>query len=296
MLESSLSRGLERNIDLATAATYERVVMSGIDSVWENVFDWEHLPWLHSQAFTSIEHRDSGEWGWRADIGFPGGAVADIELVVDREAQCYVSRTLSGAGAPSEIWTTLNSLDKERTAIQVEFFLEDRALDVLEQTGAAYRALYTVLWDQDEEMMQVRDRSVPKKSATAVEKKEQEELDLGPSEALLKRLPLRVEFGGHSLRLVESEGQIFAHATECPHWRGPLTECAVDDGIVTCPWHGYRFEVASGRSADGRGLKLRTAPTKIRWKHANWPSCKAILTCGISFPVKKGLKKGVRHQ
>ena len=38
-------------------------------------------------------------------------------------------------------------------------------------------------------------------------------------------------------------------------------ECGIEaDGSVVCPWHGYRFDVSTGASSDGRGLKLRPAP------------------------------------
>ena len=44
------------------------------------------------------------------------------------------------------------------------------------------------------------------------------------------------------------------------HWLGPLEDAAVHDGCITCPWHGYRFDVRTGASADGRGLRLGAAP------------------------------------
>jgi nitrite reductase/ring-hydroxylating ferredoxin subunit len=46
----------------------------------------------------------------------------------------------------------------------------------------------------------------------------------------------------------------------CTHLLGPLGEAPVEDGCVTCPWHGYRFDVRTGRSADGRRLRLSPAP------------------------------------
>jgi nitrite reductase/ring-hydroxylating ferredoxin subunit len=39
---------------------------------------------------------------------------------------------------------------------------------------------------------------------------------------------------------------------------GPLGDARVVDGCVECPWHGYRFDMRTGRSADGRGLRLAT--------------------------------------
>jgi nitrite reductase/ring-hydroxylating ferredoxin subunit len=51
-----------------------------------------------------------------------------------------------------------------------------------------------------------------------------------------------------------------AHATLCPHRLGPLHECAVEDGALRCPWHGYRFDVRTGESLSGRRLRLPPAP------------------------------------
>ena len=54
--------------------------------------------------------------------------------------------------------------------------------------------------------------------------------------------------------------ELVAHATECPHLFGPLDRCEVEGDEIVCPWHGYRFDVRTGRSRDGRSLRLRTAP------------------------------------
>jgi phenylpropionate dioxygenase-like ring-hydroxylating dioxygenase large terminal subunit len=48
---------------LDCAGTYRRTVRAGLDRVWENVFDWEHLPALHEQDFYAVELLDSGPWG-----------------------------------------------------------------------------------------------------------------------------------------------------------------------------------------------------------------------------------------
>jgi nitrite reductase (NADH) small subunit len=37
----------------------------------------------------------------------------------------------------------------------------------------------------------------------------------------------------------------------CPHAGGPLADGIVAGGCVTCPLHGLRFELATGRCADG---------------------------------------------
>ena len=68
------------------------------------------------------------------------------------------------------------------------------------------------------------------------------------------------ELGGQRFRLVDCEGELVAHSVICPHSLGPLDEAAVEDGIVLCPWHGYRFDVRSGRACDHAGMRLARAP------------------------------------
>lgn len=254
-------RSTEPNADLTRGAVYERMVEAGVDAVWENVFDWEHLPWLHAQAFSSIELRASGDWGWHADVGMAGGFQAEIELVADREAGRYVARTRSGAGAPGEIWTTLESRGPDRTAVRVEFWLPALPVGDLERLGQSLATVYRGLWDQDEEMIRTRlQAKAARARRDAAPTAPPEARDLGEWTALRPRLPLAIEFAGHRFRVVELDGRPVAHAVECPHWLGPLDGCVVEQGEIACPWHGYRFDVASGQSTDGRGLRLRPAP------------------------------------
>ena len=61
---------------------------------------------------------------------------------------------------------------------------------------------------------------------------------------------------GHSLEVVAA-GQIFAvynvdgifHVLDgiCPHAGGPLGKGALRGEIVTCPWHGWQFDVTNGQ-------------------------------------------------
>ena len=116
--------------------------------------------------------------------------------------------------------------------------------------------LYALLWDQDESMMERREGQLAARPAAAPAGS----LPLGPLAALRARLPLAVEVGGRGFRVVELGGELLAHATECPHRLGPLEHAALEEGCLRCPWHGYRFDLRSGRSADGRRLRLAPAP------------------------------------
>lgn len=41
-------------------------------------------------------------------------------------------------------------------------------------------------------------------------------------------------------------GEFFVIDGICPHAGGPLGEGVLDGHIVTCPWHGWQFDVKSG--------------------------------------------------
>lgn len=54
------------------------------------------------------------------------------------------------------------------------------------------------------------------------------------------------EVGGRKVAVFRLGGALYALDGTCPHRGGPLGEGTVADGIVTCPWHGWRFEAKSG--------------------------------------------------
>jgi len=245
--------------DLTTVAVYERTIAASLERIWENVRDWEHLPGLHRGSFEAIECLAEGDEGWRARLRGRGASSAiDVEVRLDRPNLRYVTATVAGAGAGTEIWTRLAPKEPHRTAIRVEFKLPGVAAGQGEALGRGYTALYTRLWDEDEAMM-VRREAMLARSA-ALPKRSAATLELGPLAALRARLPLRVEHDGRAYRVLALGDELVAHATLCPHWLGPLDEAEPDGDTIECPWHRYRFDLRTGRSCDGRGLRLSPTP------------------------------------
>lgn len=85
-------------------------------------------------------------------------------------------------------------------------------------------------------------------------------VDLGAEAEVRAALPQRFAFGGRPFRLVELDGTLVAHSTVCPHWLGPLDDAPVAGGTVRCPWHGYLFDITTGRCMSRSGLALDPAP------------------------------------
>lgn len=51
----------------------------------------------------------------------------------------------------------------------------------------------------------------------------------------------------------------------CPHMGASLGAGHVDDeGVVTCPWHAWRFNVCTGKWADNPRLGIDTFEVRVR--------------------------------
>ena len=65
--------------------------------------------------------------------------------------------------------------------------------------------------------------------------------------------PLVVRLEGRRLALVRLGGEVFAFDDTCPHSQGPLGLGEVADGVLTCPRHGWQFDVRSGACLTAAG-------------------------------------------
>jgi len=70
---------------------------------------------------------------------------------------------------------------------------------------------------------------------------------------------------GRIVALFNVDGQFQAIDGICAHQGGPLAKGQLVDGIVTCPWHGWQFEVANGRHC----LNSRICQTSFEVKVEN---------------------------
>ena len=73
-------------------------------------------------------------------------------------------------------------------------------------------------------------------------------VDVCSVDEILEHRARVVTLAGERAAVFRSGGQVFALSSVCQHQNGPLGEGCVRDGLVTCPWHGYQYEPASGCS------------------------------------------------
>lgn len=63
--------------------------------------------------------------------------------------------------------------------------------------------------------------------------------------------------------LFHIDGQFYALDGICPHQGGPLGRGHVEGCLVTCPWHGWQFDVTTGQHQASRALRQPNYPVKV---------------------------------
>ncbi len=69
------------------------------------------------------------------------------------------------------------------------------------------------------------------------------------------------EIDGQTVLVANIDGQFYATKGKCPHMGGALAKGKLEGRIVTCPRHGARFDVTTGKTLSGPKigfLKLST--------------------------------------
>jgi nitrite reductase (NADH) small subunit len=60
--------------------------------------------------------------------------------------------------------------------------------------------------------------------------------------------------GERIVALFNVDGAYYALDGICPHQGGPLGKGKLTGCIVTCPWHGFQFDVTTGQHQTSRSL------------------------------------------
>ena len=69
---------------------------------------------------------------------------------------------------------------------------------------------------------------------------------------------ITVSVEGLSVAVFNITGQLYAIGNTCPHRGGPLGEGMCSDMIVTCPWHGWSYDVRSGQGVTNPHVRVPT--------------------------------------
>jgi len=109
--------------------------------------------------------------------------------------------------------------------------------------------------------------SPPSAPAAAADRSEERWIDVGGL-ADLRANRLVVDLNGTSVLVVRTGGMLAAVENECPHLGQRLSDGQVSGRVIRCAAHGYRWDLATGRSVQGglrgpRRRPLREVPVRL---------------------------------
>ena len=69
--------------------------------------------------------------------------------------------------------------------------------------------------------------------------------------------------GDRIVALMNVEGDFYALDGVCPHQGGPLGKGTLAGKIVTCPWHGWQFDVTDGQHCLSQSVRQPMFPLRV---------------------------------
>ena len=69
---------------------------------------------------------------------------------------------------------------------------------------------------------------------------------------------------GKAIALANVNGQFHAIDNTCIHRGGPLADGLLNGTMVTCPWHGWEYDVRTGRVGQNPAAGVACYPVELR--------------------------------
>ena len=72
------------------------------------------------------------------------------------------------------------------------------------------------------------------------------------------------QVAGKAVALANVGGKFFAISNTCLHRGGPLGEGSLQGKTVTCPWHGWEYDVTTGKLLQNPSMGVACYATEVR--------------------------------
>ena len=72
-----------------------------------------------------------------------------------------------------------------------------------------------------------------------------------------------VAVNGLLFALWNLDGEFFCVDDTCPHRGGPLGAGTLENGLICCPLHGWRFDVRTGTCVERADKPVKCYPTRV---------------------------------
>ena len=72
------------------------------------------------------------------------------------------------------------------------------------------------------------------------------------------------QVNGKTIALANVDGTFYAVNNTCLHRGGPLGQGELEDKVVTCPWHGWQYDVTTGKVTMNPSVGVDTYAVEVR--------------------------------
>ena len=72
------------------------------------------------------------------------------------------------------------------------------------------------------------------------------------------------QVAGKAVAVANVAGKFYAISDVCVHRGGPLGQGELHDTVVTCPWHGWQYDVTTGKVTQNPTMGVACYATEVR--------------------------------
>lgn len=88
-------------------------------------------------------------------------------------------------------------------------------------------------------------------------------MKVGEMSELTADKPLRTSLGSEKILIFLVNGAPVATPARCPHAHGPLHQGELCGTVLTCPWHGWSFDLVTGECEEDPDLLLKRYDVQV---------------------------------
>ena len=72
------------------------------------------------------------------------------------------------------------------------------------------------------------------------------------------------QVAGKAVAVANVAGKFYAISDVCVHRGGPLGQGELHETVVTCPWHGWQYDVTTGKVTQNPSMGVACYATEVR--------------------------------
>jgi len=72
-----------------------------------------------------------------------------------------------------------------------------------------------------------------------------------------------VQVDEQAIAIANVDGEFYAMQNACMHLKGPLGDGRLEGSVLSCPWHGWQYDVRTGKNEFDHAIRLETYQVRV---------------------------------